>query len=105
MEREETEVSREQAALEQTAQQYKELFGEEMPIGPFMAVVYQVLNEKWAKFAKTRLDHLSIFELQNLIGHLNGSFLEPISDSGHPVEGIPSIQVARAKKNAKKKES
>jgi hypothetical protein len=112
MEHEQKQFGREVEALENCRQQYFDLFGEEMPTGPLMNAIYSVANEKWQKFAKARIEHLTIPELERLLNlimarlpmfpeHENG-----LDDLPKTILGkSPKLVSVKKKKDAEKEES
>lgn len=94
---EEKQVGREVEALENCRQQYFDLFGEDMPTGSLMNAIYSVVNEKWQKFARARVEHLTIPELERLINLLVGRLPEyPVVENG--LDDLPKTILGRSPK-------
>lgn len=91
-------MSREKEALETCKTHYRELFGKEMEESFILSTAFKILNEKWEEFARSRIQHLTLVELESLI-----------SGIGYPQPGPPAepgdnvISLARSgRRNAKK---
>jgi hypothetical protein len=105
MEHEEQPVRREVEALKICKEQYKELFGEEMPTYCLMAPIHALASEKWLKFARSRLEHLTIAELDKLQQLLlEQGTPEPFDVRQDGVDIPTNVRPIKKNKDAKKKE-
>lgn len=104
MEHDQKQVGREVEALSICREQYQQLFGEEMPTYCLMGPIHALASEKWLKFARSRLEHLTIAELDRLQRILLLQSSEPFEATEDGVDIPTNVRPIKKNKDAKKKE-